>query len=378
MGLHERKSSITMRLLAILSILPLLAFGGTEGHYPNTELANLNMASISNYNTLIRVANQIADVTTGPWEPDYAVDDNVASADASDTDFWTIVEMQSLVEAKYDEFVDIDIDVASDVDGNTNDLDDIYLTYTNIADFFADAGMSTNGWRRCATNWPQDWTDLIDPNWDEHGQFDVDDFWGPWIFDDLQRAFDTMRMVRKSASWVETDTNQLNWAGGGSWYHDPAYTRASGVAAAKTAFDSSKINDDSDSYGPKSVFYEINNDDDAWYIWLIGRRYMLRVNVSTNALSEMEYVAFTRAETWSSDDNVFYDQGLGLTEDAWNLFSTVTNDALDPQVYSDRLGTMSYPVDGGACPIDEGKTYGFECYGRSVFVTYEWAYTREP
>lgn len=75
------------------------------------------------------------------------------------------------------------------------------------------AGLHADGWRR-ATSWDpatDDWTDLEDAMWSRDGngfgEMEAADIIGPWILDDLQKAFDALRWRLKlvnhggSAQW---------------------------------------------------------------------------------------------------------------------------------------------------------------------------------
>ena len=80
--------------------------------------------------------------------------------------------------------------------GLTNSSD---IGYTSKTDFFIDAGLSSNGWRRAfsydaTTN---DWRDFSDPMFTSNNSYNASlksgEIFGPWIIDDLQLALNNMK-----------------------------------------------------------------------------------------------------------------------------------------------------------------------------------------
>ena len=75
------------------------------------------------------------------------------------------------------------------------------VAYT-LSTFRAEAGLDSGGFRR-ATEWPADWTNPADPAY-SFGKITRGDIIGPWIFEDLQKAFDAMRWTyRTEVSFIE-------------------------------------------------------------------------------------------------------------------------------------------------------------------------------
>jgi len=102
-------------------------------------------------------------------------------------------------------------------------------SYTNMLDFFVDAGLSSNGWRvayeyNTASN---DWTDLDDPMYVHSASENTDLFngeiLGPWIIDDLQKALGSMNYyIDRTPTWNSKGETNL-WLGSGI---DPSWSTA--------------------------------------------------------------------------------------------------------------------------------------------------------
>ena len=113
---------------------------------------------------------------------DSAVAALAPGGNVQDTAFWTA--MQGWVEANCIYFVDDDSFSTSTEYTNVNA---IAYTLSN----FRTAAEITSGFRR-ATSWPTDWTDYGDAAY-SYGRIQSGDIIGPWIYDDLQKAFDALR-----------------------------------------------------------------------------------------------------------------------------------------------------------------------------------------
>ncbi len=79
------------------------------------------------------------------------------------------------------------------------------VSYPTINDFFAAAGLSSNGWRRAYSYDPatNDWRDVADPmySYTTTSVLDTGEILGPWIIDDLQMALDHMRYRVDLDAW---------------------------------------------------------------------------------------------------------------------------------------------------------------------------------
>lgn len=113
---------------------------------------------------------------------DSAVAALVAGGNVQDTAFWN--DMQDWVEANCVYFVDDDSFSTATEYANVN-----AIAYT-LASFRTEAGIAS-GFRR-ATSWPTNWTNYADAAY-SYGPIQSGDIVGPWIYEDLQKAFDALR-----------------------------------------------------------------------------------------------------------------------------------------------------------------------------------------
>ena len=109
---------------------------------------------------------------------DAAVDPLDAGDNAQDTAFWK--GMQDWCESKCTSFVNDGVTIA----GASS------ITMYTLSTWRTEAGIA-DGFRR-ATTWPTDWTDYADAAY-SYGPIQAGDIRGPWIFEDLQKAFDALR-----------------------------------------------------------------------------------------------------------------------------------------------------------------------------------------
>lgn len=250
--------------------------------------------------------------------------------------------------------------------------------YTNIVELYADAGMSTNGWRR-ATNWDpsaDDWTDLDDPMWTRDGngfgQFQAEDIYGPWLLDDLQRAYNQPRgklVFRSGLDWVRPASGPNEWTASLG-----TYTTSWAVAkSALTAiWPSSAV---SNTAAPVAYYpgkaYEISGVTKYAIFTARTRAARLELTVSQPFLGlggSIQYYAVSRtppAVTWQ-----VYDAGVWpLVEDQFASFGSSTYAAAtnaSASVYSPVLGSTDEPpaADEPQIAVDDGNTArGWEARG---------------
>jgi hypothetical protein len=123
-----------------------------------------------------------------------AVDPLDAGDNAQDTAFWK--GMQDWVKTQVDPTSGNSkwIDHTQTIEGEES------LPYYTLPSFKYNSGLAGGddsgedrvvGFRR-ATEWPTDWTDYEDAAY-SYGPIEAGDIRGPWIFEDLQAAFDAMR-----------------------------------------------------------------------------------------------------------------------------------------------------------------------------------------
>lgn len=76
---------------------------------------------------------------------------------------------------------------------------------TDLTDFYTKAGMNPSGFRR-AIEWDpavDDWTDIYDPMFFDFGSCEGGDIIGPWLYDDLQKAFSALRWTKTVNQYID-------------------------------------------------------------------------------------------------------------------------------------------------------------------------------
>ena len=133
---------------------------------------------------------------------DAAIDALAAGDVKQDTTFWRGV--QDWIETNCVKWVDDAVAIAGESS----------ITMYTLATFRTEAGFETDGFRR-ATEWPTDWTNAADAAY-SFGKITAGDIVGPWIFEDLQKAFDAMRWTLATrpspinAQQKEVDTGTIS------------------------------------------------------------------------------------------------------------------------------------------------------------------------
>lgn len=130
--------------------------------------------------------------------------------DIQDKDYWR--GLQNWIEGNCPNFV-------NHVNGPLDAVSGMPLFFT-LQTFRAASGLHADGFRRATA-----WDGVDDPIW-AYGQMQAGDIIGPWIIEDLQKAFSVMSAVQWGAYRVDKDTRRA----GLLWYN----TRA----AADAAYDS--------------------------------------------------------------------------------------------------------------------------------------------
>ena len=111
---------------------------------------------------------------------DAAIDALEAGDVKQDATFWR--GMQDWIETNCVKWVDYDATITGG---------DASLPVYTITSFRSRASLPSTGFRR-ATEWPTDWTNPADAAY-SFGKITAGDIVGPWIFEDMQAAFDAMR-----------------------------------------------------------------------------------------------------------------------------------------------------------------------------------------
>jgi hypothetical protein len=113
---------------------------------------------------------------------DSAIDPLEAGGNAQDTAFWR--GMQEWIESECSGFVNHTVAIEGEES----------VTMFTLSTFRYVAGLHADGFRRAT-----EWNGVDDPTW-EYGTIEAGDIRGPWIFEDLQKAFDALRWTITNAS----------------------------------------------------------------------------------------------------------------------------------------------------------------------------------
>lgn len=381
-------------LIYMLLLTPMAAMCSTNEFYTDMTKPGINWAAVEIDNELVEVANQIqAAVRTydGYAEPLNTNGENAASADPSDADHWTHYEMQKFVDDNFDKFVREDF---TTIEGYTNDgLNSFEYAYTNIIDFYADAGMKTSGWRRCVSSWPSDWGNMADSAY-TNGRVTLGDYRGPWVIDDLQLALDAMtRQIIGNVYWLlETGTNVPNAA---------ATTQYSYSRLGET-FDTAKTDAIADWTAklyvnpypyPKSMvasYSTVSGTNESWICTLSTKSLNPRISISTNSTHTVRFFARAEKDTWISGAphiNNYDDQGSGLIENTWTEVGTIQTNTLhtlpDNYAWGELIGPIeipsNIPTPQSNIWVEAGWTLNYTSGAGgqdAADITYKWKYTR--
>ena len=126
---------------------------------------------------------------------DSAIDPLDAGDNAQDTAFWK--GMQDWVTTNCVHWVnDYDFSTSTEYD-NPGEIAYTIATFKTQSELTGGSS-GVVGFRR-ATTWPTDWTDYEDAAY-SYGPIEAGDIRGPWIYEDLQKAFDALRWTY-AAGW---------------------------------------------------------------------------------------------------------------------------------------------------------------------------------
>jgi len=131
-----------------------------------------------------------------------------AGDDAHEVDYWKAI--QEWIEVNALNYIDHTQAVAGNFDGLAA------IPMWILADFRTEAGLAS-GFRR-ATEWTPD---PDNPDWEvdvdfSYGQAQLGDIFGPWIFEDLQKAFSTLRWTLQNAKTSGTKQSTQGLYSGGN------------------------------------------------------------------------------------------------------------------------------------------------------------------
>ncbi len=366
-----------MRYLAILLISAALSFGGAVGPYTSMTNEGVNWASEQIILELSTVANELQFVRDEAQRGILEAGDNAAAAPVLQyTNEWTHYEMQLLVEDALSDFMPTN----ATIEGVTNSTLSPITAYSNWVHFATVAGLSTNGWRNCTTNWPTDWEDFEDSAYEFSQTFETTrvingDYRGPWVVDDLQRAFDALGWEFRSASW------NLN----GSYSNDVEDTGGSTVwatAKAGVQWPPSDIENYDDDEHPAHVYAGratspmVPTNFTARGL-AVENNALISDSIFTNISVIIDF--YTRATVSGlGESKVFDDNGDEVIENTWHCFSIVTNDLSSPSIYSGLLGDITVkPAECAEPRPGYSTSRGWTANFSKSVVKYNWSYTRE-
>lgn len=220
--------------------------------------------------------------------------------------------------------------------------------FWTLATWRTSAGIAS-GFRR-ATTWPTDWTDYSDAAYVAagYGFMQEGDILGPWIFVDLQEGLNRLiwrPIIDVSVSWQHNDVATL-WS--------PSNSSHAVWATAKAAAQANYA-----AYTPiKSAFYPFAEVTgtlvSSVYTADYGRRapYGQVTGLPILKKCEVDFYAFLRAAKWTDTGWTanWDDQGLGFTENAWNLWHSNSATQTATVLSSSTFGGGTIPNDLPAAP----------------------------
>lgn len=137
-----------------------------------------------------------------------AVPNRVAGDDAHSVAFWATeavtppLGMQTWIETYYGKFINHDLAVAGNFDTQAS------IPVYTLTTFRAVAGLNASGFRRLTTFNPAlTWANQAF----SYGKAEVGDIFGPWIYEDLQKAFIAMKWTTSSITTGEYEIMQSSY-----------------------------------------------------------------------------------------------------------------------------------------------------------------------
>jgi hypothetical protein len=235
--------------------------------------------------------------------------------DISSAAFWAI--LQNWVLSNYDEFIDEGVTI----DENTT-ASFASFNYQSLADFYSEAGINANGFRK-ATVWVPG---TVDGTWENdvtftYGVIEVGDIIGPWLFDDLIKAFRALLKRGRACTWEWQLSGTDNNIFGEYLYSGGTYAQAYGN---RWFGGNSEIS----AYAPRFYTGGFESYDEfevlsGGYAATNSVENNAKVATPTSLTGTCYYYPFTAEATPGTFPyNYWDDHDFGFVEDAWNLAST--------------------------------------------------------
>jgi len=270
-----------------------------------------------------------------------AVDDVAAGDDIQAVTFWKA--MQDWIEDECDNFFNHD----DTIEGASS------VPMFDVAGLRTAAGLNASGFRR-ATVWEPD----TPPDWEtdvsfSYGKMQAGDIIGPWIFDDLQKAFDALRWTTKNPT---SKTGNFYFGSGLGNDFDEAKT-----ACLADWEDTGTHSDDYDI-----VFYVPSSYPDA----MGGSRKDAQYTVSSIP-TMVSHTADFASKFGASATGSFYDyDGVAGTEDLYSVWHSFTSASA-----SSRAAYIGGNL--GVCPVElysASGTYGIKASGTVLVLKWDFEY----
>ncbi len=260
-------------------------------------------------------------------------------ANAQDPTLWRAI--QEWIDANYTSFVD-------HVSGPLTPAKDGLLFWTS-ATFPAAAGLHADGWRRAT-----EWDGVNDPAW-SYGTIQSGDIRGPWVFEDLQKAFSMLLCAEEI---------------GFDWEHELRYADSGYVGTCEDALALALGGWTSSSWGyheyyPIGAGYMFNNLFFSKH--LIGH-WRGRAKYHTHKWPDLSftpdtdiYSRFVTPNVWGLTSHWSDFDAIGAAD---GLFHFVTTIPAGPGAvrYSPWFGDIAsgpLQVVGASCPEATGNEYGW-------------------
>ena len=279
----------------------------------------------------------------GPGNPYTAIDDR----DVQAATYWRAI--QYWVEWNCLYFIDL-------VDGPLS-ADRTAFLYWTLASFRTAAGLNAAGFRRVPEG--VEWDGETDPVW-SYGHMEAGDIIGPWIFEDLQKAFAMLQHTSRAPAQV----NGAKREGGASGGASTGETFAEVLAKARIAWAAASwVSGAWRAYSASSIRY----DEQEWYV-IEGSRQRANfqiTEVATCVPCAIDFYSKPFIPGWVFNDI----DGLGFADAVYALIQSLPEDTTATRT-TPMLGDIS------TAPFDLVVTTGdFACNSESNRAVLKWNFT---
>jgi len=282
------------------------------------------------------------------------------------------------------------LDESKTIQGSSEtDIED--LNYASWAAFASDV-LGATGWRR-ATVWVPG---TVDGTWQNdvtfsYGYFQEGDIRGPWLIEDLQKAFVALVRVQSSVRWLAENTGDgVRWNGGGT---------GSTWGAAQMAAEADWSDTDAEAWIPGVEYFgnhigtnyyscsiEARSNTPRSTIWRDpGTVQPVTISETKTPLVGGTIQFYVRAEALPETDTTFDANGLGVLEEQWASVSSATYEAEEGSVvFGNPFGledAIPNECDDPEGVSEPGKYQGFDMSSLDMtqcVITPDWTYDALP